>query len=190
MPRDDQVLETALALASDLHHGQVRKGTAIPYLSHLMSVSALVLEDGGSSTEAAGALLHDAAEDQGGRRTLDLIVERCGREVGGLVEECSDSLLEVGVEKAPWRERKLAMITSLPTKSHGALLIIAADKLHNVRSTVADLALTGPAVWDRFKTGRVGFLWYHETLVDELQKLTPASRSCAQLALELRRLTD
>lgn len=185
----DALLGTAFSLASELHAGQLRKGTTIPYLSHLMSVSALVIEDGGTQTEAAGALLHDAAEDQGGWETLNMIVERCGPEVAALVEECSDSLLDAGEKKAPWRERKLAMIASMPTKSRGALLIIAADKLHNTRSTAIDLTLVGPSVWDRFKTGSEGFLWYHESLVVELKKLIPTSRSVAQLTSELAALT-
>ena len=160
-----------------LHRHQRRKGSAIPYVSHLMAVSALVLEDGGNATEAAAALLHDAAEDQGGRPTLALIAVRCGSDVAALVEECSDSLLEIGQKKSPWRERKLAVIEGLPSKSEGALRIMAADKLHNTRATAADLTATGSAVWDRFKTGRDGFLWYHHAMLDGLKTSLPGSRS-------------
>ena len=60
-----QRFSDAAQLASELHATQTRKGTRIPYVAHLMSVSALVLEDGGSEDEAIAALLHDAIEDQG-----------------------------------------------------------------------------------------------------------------------------
>jgi (p)ppGpp synthase/HD superfamily hydrolase len=178
----------AFTLAAQLHKDQQRKGSQIPYLSHLMAVSALVLEDGGSAAEAAAALLHDAAEDQGGRPTLALISQHCGSVVASLVEECSDSLLAIGQEKAPWRTRKLSVIRSLGTRSRGALLIIAADKLHNTRATLADQAMVGSRVWDRFAAGEEGFLWYHHSLLEQLKDLLPESRSVAQLDLELARM--
>jgi hypothetical protein len=63
--------DEAFRYAHDLHRHQTRKGTDIPYISHLMIVSALVVEYGGNEDQAIGALLHDAAEDQGGQATLD-----------------------------------------------------------------------------------------------------------------------
>ena len=189
-PADTQLLAAAFALAADLHRHQTRKGTVTPYLSHLLAVSALVLEDGANPTEAAAALLHDAAEDQGGHSTLELIAQQCGPEVAALVEECSDSLPDAGQPKAPWRLRKLAVLESLPRKSRGALLIIAADKLHNVRATRIDLAITGPEIWDQFKPGRDGFLWYHRALLPPLEDLLPQSRSVGQLRQELEELTQ
>ena len=65
--------DDALLYASELHRTQVRKGTSIPYVSHLLSVSALVLKSGGDEDQAIAGLLHDAAEDQGGKPTLDAI---------------------------------------------------------------------------------------------------------------------
>ena len=57
----------ALAFATRVHAGQLRKGTSVPYVSHVLAVCALVLEDGGGEDEAIAALLHDAVEDGGGR---------------------------------------------------------------------------------------------------------------------------
>lgn len=184
----EPVTVPALDLAERLHRGHVRKGTQIPYLSHLLAVSALVLEDGGSEVEAAAALLHDAAENHGGHAALKLIAQNCGSEVAHLVEECSDSLLAEGEEKADWWERKREAVARVSRHSHGALRIIAADKLHNAQATVADLERGGHLVWSRFKTGREGFLWYHQEMARTLRQHLPGSRSVDLLEQVLVRL--
>lgn len=163
----------AAALAAELHAGQMRKGTEIPYLSHLLAVAALVAEDGGDEDTVLAALLHDSAEDQGGERTLERIADELGTRVSKLVRECSDAVPEPGAEKPPWRERKQQMVDSLPSLSHGARLVIAADKLHNTRSTILDVRIVGPDVWNRFRTGREGFLWYHQQMLAALHQLIP-----------------
>lgn len=183
MTRDirPDTISRALHLAATLHRGQLRKGTDIPYLSHLLAVTQLVLEDGGDEAQAAAALLHDAAEDQGGEATLRLIENALGPEVAELVRHCSDALPEPGAPKAPWRERKQAVVDALPSVDRRALLILAADKLHNAQSTLDDLALFGSEVWTRFTTGRDGFLWYHDQMLRGLQKQLPTSRSVQRL---------
>ena len=55
----------ALQWAEEIHRPQRRKGKQVPYISHLISVSALVWEDGGNEDQAIAALLHDAIEDAG-----------------------------------------------------------------------------------------------------------------------------
>ena len=174
-------LGRAVSLAADLHSGQTRKGTSVPYLSHLFAVSALVLEDGGGEDQAIAALLHDAAEDQGGEETLELIAELFGSRVASIVRDCSDSLTADPEEKAPWVDRKQASLDKLGSVNQDALLVIAADKLHNLRSTVADLRTVGDEVWSRFKTGRDGFLWYHQEMLDRLGTLMADSRSVTEM---------
>jgi (p)ppGpp synthase/HD superfamily hydrolase len=122
--------ELALQFASGLHHSQCRKGTPIPYISHLMAVSALVLEAGGDEDLAIAALLHDAVEDQGGAPTLQIIRRMFGDRVANVVMECSDTDRE---PKPPWRERKERYLTHLLSASADALLVSMADKLHNAR---------------------------------------------------------
>ena len=86
--------DAALQFASGLHHRQPRKGCYIPYIAHLMTVCALVLESGGDEDQAIAALLHDAVEDQGGIPTLNTIQHMFGERVAGIVESCSDSTVE------------------------------------------------------------------------------------------------
>jgi len=127
--------EIALQFASGLHHQQTRKGVPIPYIAHLMSVCALVLEAGGDEDQAIAALLHDAVEDQGGLPTLDTIRHLFGDRVADAVESCSDSTASDPTKKLPWRERKEKYLAHLgSTKNKDVLLVAAADKLHKCQS--------------------------------------------------------
>ncbi|NEO93567.1 MAG: HD domain-containing protein, partial [Moorea sp. SIO3G5] len=75
-PKLSTRFEAALVYTTRLHANQVRKGSGVPYITHLLSVAALVLEDGGDENEAIAALLHDAIEDQGGAKTREEIRQR------------------------------------------------------------------------------------------------------------------
>lgn len=154
--------DRAVQLARELHAGQLRKGTQVPYLAHLLGVTSLVLEDGGTDDEAIAALLHDAVEDQGGARTLRLIEQLFGREVAHIVAACSDTDV---VPKPPWRERKEAYIAHLATAHPSVLRVSLADKLHNARAIQYDLQ-SGVDVWRRFNAGREEVLWYYGALAD------------------------
>ena len=172
--------EDALVYASRLHARQTRKSTAIPYLTHLMSVSALVLEDGGDEDQAIAALLHDAVEDQGGAPVLVEIRRRFGDRVAAIVAGCTDTDL---VPKPPWRERKERYIAHLHHASADVLRVSSADKLHNARSILSDLRPQGDAVWSRFTADRESVLWYYGALL-AAYKATGGSR----LAEELERV--
>jgi hypothetical protein len=144
---------------------------AIPYVAHLLAVTSLVLEHGGTEDEAIAALLHDAIEDAGGRARRNDIRVRFGDEVVRIVEACSDSDGEV---KAPWRERKERYLAHLAATSDGTVrLVTACDKLHNVRSILADYRTIGAQLWSRFNGGRDGTLWYYRALADELARGGP-----------------
>lgn len=157
----------ALVFAAELHAGQKRKGTHIPYISHLLGVAALVLEDGGDEDQAIAALLHDAVEDQGGMGTLETIRDRFGSRVAAIVEGCTDSF---HTPKYPWRERKEQYIAHLYAASPEVRRVSLADKLHNARSILADLRQNGGAIWDRFRGGKGGSLWYYRELLEVFQQ--------------------
>jgi (p)ppGpp synthase/HD superfamily hydrolase len=159
--------EEALLLASRLHANQKRKDKDLPYISHLLAVTALVLEDGGDEDEAIAALLHDAVEDQGGLRTLAEIRRRFGERVAVIVEGCSDSTIS---PKPPWQERKQAYLEHLRTASADIRRVSLADKLHNARTILADLQMDGEAVWSRFNGGKAGSLWYYRSLLEIFQQ--------------------
>ena len=155
--------EQALVYAAVIHSGQMRKTSEVPYVAHLLSVVGLALEHGATEDEAIAALLHDAAEDAGGRDRLADIRVRFGPAVAAIVEQCTDTY---ETPKPAWRARKESYIAHLRQASPGALLVSCCDKLHNARSIVADLREQGTATWRRFNGGRDGSLWYYRTLAD------------------------
>ena len=157
--------EEALLYATRLHADQLRKGSSVPYISHLMAVSALTLEYGGGENEAIAALLHDAIEDQGGAATRDEILERFGPEITAIVDGCTDTDES---PKPPWRARKEAYIAHLRTAPPSVRLVSACDKLHNARSLARDYRQCGESLWMRFSGGREGTLWYYRAIVDAL----------------------
>lgn len=155
--------DEALKLASGLHREQARKGTQIPYISHLLAVSALVLEYGGTEKQAIAALLHDAVEDCGGVPVLRKIKSRFGADVAGIVASCTDSF-EVG-RKRNWRERKVAYLEHLRESDNGSLLVVAADKLHNLRSIQREFLRVGDDLWLKFNAGADDQMWYYDSIV-------------------------
>ena len=158
----------ALAYASQLHALQKRKRAKTPYVAHLLSVAAIVLEHGGDEDEAIAALLHDAVEDQGGIPTLNEIQERFGAVVAEIVAGCSDADT---IPKSPWRARKDAHLAHLPTASRSVQLVTAADKLHNARALCEDYLACGESLWQHFNGGRDGTLWYYRAVLNCLDKL-------------------
>jgi (p)ppGpp synthase/HD superfamily hydrolase len=157
----------ALAYATEVHSGQSRKGTNVPYVSHLLAVCALVLEDGGEEDEAIAALLHDAVEDRGGRPVLEEIRRRFGDRVAGIVRVCSDT---VETTKPPWKERKARYVEQVRTAPPDARRVSCADKLHNARSLLRDYRLEGERVWDRFSAPAEEQLWYYRSVVAALRQ--------------------
>ena len=157
-----QRFHDALGYAMELHATQVRKGTTIPYLAHLLAVASLVIEHGSTEDEAIAALLHDAIEDQGGAPTREAIRRRFGDTVVTIVDGCTDA--EV-VPKPPWQQRKEAYIAHLQHAPPAVHLVSIADKLHNARAILTDYRTLGDTLWARFNGGREGTLWYYQALL-------------------------
>ena len=173
--------EQALQYAFELHQRQRRKGSQTPYIAHLLGVCALVLEDGGDEDEAIAALLHDAAEDQGGLQTLEEIRRRFGEHVAEIVDGCTDTY---EMPKPAWRLRKETYLEHLRTASSAVLRVSLADKLHNARAMQTDLYSQGEALWGRFNGGKEGSLWYYRSLAQifkELERSQPGKMPMAAL---------
>ena len=156
-------LSRALSLAIEAHDGDVRKGTAIPYISHPLGVASIVLEYGGDEDQAIAALLHDTIED-GGIKYADMIKAAFGGRVLALVEGCTDGVPDAQGHKADWYERKRNYLQHLSQAHDDVLLVSGADKLHNARAIVSDLSAIGEVVFERFSTKKDGTLWYYTSL--------------------------
>ncbi len=97
--------EKALIYATRIHGGQLRKKTRIPYIAHILGVSAIAMEYGANETEAIAVLLHDAVEDCGGAKRLRDIERKFDKKVARIVQGCTDT---DQTPKPPWLERKKA----------------------------------------------------------------------------------
>ena len=172
----------AFDYAATLHAADLRRSPRIPYLSHLLEVSAIVMRQGGNEDAAIAALLHDTVEDHGGTRRLADIRRNFGRGVALIVRECSDSMKR---PRQQWEVRKRAYLKHLPKASRGGLLVSAADKLSNARALLADHYAIGDEVFKQFKHPKALTLWYY----NELSRIFMA-RLKGELARELRRTVD
>ena len=181
--------DRALLYATHVHGGQVRKGTFIPYIAHLLAVAATVLEYNGSEDMAIAALLHDAVEDQGGEPRLSDIRNRFGDRVADIVRSCSDTVVNSsdGQHKEDWHARKTRYVGHLSLVDQETLLVSLSDKVHNARSILRDLrkAEIGKAVWGRFRNSKKDTLWNYRELAKAFMKHLPG-----QLAKELSDIVD
>ncbi len=158
-------VDQALALAAEAFRDRRRKGTDIPYLSHLLQVMVHVAEHGGDEDQLIAALLHDYLEDIEGTTEAELS-RQFGPRVAGLVAGLSDATSR---PKPPWRARKQAYLVHLASASPDLKLISAADKLHNAHAIRRDLGQVGELVWQRFQADRDQVLWYYRELVTALE---------------------
>ena len=188
--QDFSLVERAWSLSAEIHRDQFRKGGTIPYVAHLWSVAALVLEHGGDDVQVAAALLHDAAEDQGGEQVLARIAAEVDDDVAELVRHLSDSLIDTtaGARKEPWDIRKERYVAGIADADDRVLLISACDKLHNLRSLLSDLRSDGDSVWDRFsEPDPARQLWYYASLLEAFRGRVPMAleRELARTLQEL-----
>lgn len=177
----------AVTYALVAHAGQIRTGTDLPYATHLLGVTTLVLEHGGNELQATAAVLHDVVEDQGGARRLEDVRARFGGDVAELVEALSDVVLLDGEPEPTWRRRKESYVQHLGPlvdARHPSCLVSLCDKLYNVRTIVADVTDPdgdGAAVWSRFAASPAQVSWYYRSLADVFATADVPSRAIRDL---------
>ncbi|HIL46832.1 MAG TPA: bifunctional (p)ppGpp synthetase/guanosine-3',5'-bis(diphosphate) 3'-pyrophosphohydrolase, partial [Acidimicrobiia bacterium] len=158
----------AVEFARVHHEGHNRKGSSIPYLTHLLAVAGLAIEDAAADPGlqdqvediAIAALLHDVLEDT--EVTADELEAAFGSVVREIVEECSDA--EGPGNKPPWLLRKQQYLDDLEFASDAALCVALADKRHNALSTVVDAEAEGPEFWARFSAGPQDQMWWYRAV--------------------------
>jgi (p)ppGpp synthase/HD superfamily hydrolase len=159
----------ALQHAARLHRSHLRKDTGVPYVSHLLSVAALVLEAGGNEDEAIAALLHDALEDCPEEVSAARLEDLYGAEVRRIVVDCTDTPEDFeGGEKPKWKDRKQAYIDRVAAGHWNRVSL--ADKLHNARSILRDHRADPEKIWDRFNPEKEETLWYYRELTAAYRK--------------------
>lgn len=171
-PAERALLADALAFALEAHGSQVRKGTKVPYVGHVIRVCGLVLEHGGDARQAAAGLLHDTIEDCDVSEAE--LRARFGADVAGIVRALSDVLEgDTAQSKSPWLKRKRAYVAHLSRVSSRVRLVAACDKLDNLRSLVEDVAASGVGTLRRFSGSPRQIRWYYEAVIDALGPRLP-----------------
>src|SRR5213083_744338 len=181
--------EEPLIYATRAHGDQMRKKTGIPYIAHILGVTAIAMEYGANETEAIGALLHDAVEDCGGAKRLRDIERKFGKDVAKIVDGCTDT---DQTPKPPWRDRKKAYVAHVRHAPMSTKLVSASDKLHNVRAILMDYRKEGERLWSRFNGGKQGALWYYRALVNAFsgKRMQPLLQELDRTVTELELLSN
>ena len=147
-PQISQRLYQALEFTFRLHGRDARKASQVPYLAHLLSVCAMVQQDGGDEDEAIAALLHDALEDKPEETNRHEIKELFGKRVITIINASIDVPLDYkGGVKPPWRQRKEAYLEHVRSADPRLLRVTIADKVDNARAIVADYQREGERFW-------------------------------------------
>lgn len=189
---DPTALSSAVAFATEKHAAHTRKGTQIPYVSHLLAVSGLVLEHGGDPEQAIAALLHDVLEDCPDVTRAGL-AERFGERVARIVADCTDTLPgDTPEQKSPWRERKERYLEHLKSTPNDSLLVAACDKLHNLGALVGDLRVQGLQYMKRFNAGPMDQVWFMEEFLRRVVGRVPLRLQLEldHMIVELRKLVQ
>lgn len=176
-----QLIEEALRFAAVRHDGQFRKGTNIPYLTHPAAVSMLLVEDRQPVPVVAAGLLHDLLEDT--LTTPEEIEERFGSEVRRLVEAVSEPGKHLS-----WEERKRMTVQHVQTMQYDEVALLAADKLHNLRSIRLDVESAGRQVWDRFRRPLRDQSWYYHELLQAFRPFRQTTTLIESFETELNLL--
>ena len=157
----------ALLFAAQVHRNQGRKKSGVPYISHLLGVAAIVLDYGGDEDMGIAALLHDAAEDHGGKAMLAVISQMFGPRVAKIVDGCTDAYGDEGKNKPKWYPRKLRYIRRVRHEDADTRFVSAADKLYNARAILRDVRQYGDSAFGSFSAPKAKVLWYYRSLVRE-----------------------
>jgi hypothetical protein len=185
--KDKQLTEkfrSALVMAALFHGNQIRKGSderPIPYLTHLLEVTAIVLAESVPEEVAIAALLHDGPEDAGGLPTLNLIRLAFGDRVKDIVAACTDTF---EAKKPDWPVRKQQYLDHLgQTNDFDVLLVKCADCLSNARATLADYRVIGERVWERFRNMPCASnqRWWYASVRDAVRPIGAHTRAFSEL---------
>ena len=167
-------IEEAIEVAAEAHHGQYRKGTRTPYITHPYAVGLILMEAGCSEAVVVAGILHDTVEDTD--LTLEFIRHRFGNYIADIVEGCSEN------KALRWRARKTERIEALRIASPEVCIVTCADKLHNLRTIISEYDVIGDAVWDRFHGGVEDQAWYYRSILGAVADRDAALQKCEERA--------
>ncbi len=186
-------IDRALRLAARLHNGQERKDDArTPYIVHPFAVMLILTKYSNDEDVFIAALLHDILEDVKlpYQEKVDLIEKEFGHRVLEIVQSVSEEKdpLQKTNEKSTWLDRKTKYIERLKSETNEALFISAADKIHNLRSMIADYQTDGSKIWGKFNSSPNQMVWFYEEVAKVVSEKIGDSEIANDLDFEVKKL--
>ena len=168
----NDILDDALIFATQVHHGQVRKMSGIPYILHPCEVAAIIATMTNDCQTIAAGLLHDTIEDC--HIDGDLIRERFGARVYALVQSETEDKMSLQPAAQTWQERKEDSLLFLKhTQDKDVKILWLADKLSNMRSFYQEYCKYGNEMWKALNQKDPNKQeWYYRTIASYLKELS------------------
>ena len=183
LPAASPQLLRAINTAALAHRGHVRKGTDIPYVSHVFAVMHLVSQVTDDEDVLIAALFHDILEDVPEAYSAEQMATDFGDHVVDLVRGVTkdDTLTD-------WQERSEAYLAHLRSADEGSVLVSVADKLHNLLSIHADLDVIGDELWGRFNSPMERQVWWYRSVYEVAREKLPNNALLDELGRQVERL--
>lgn len=161
-------IEKAIRQASLLHRGQLRKGDgSVPFITHPFAIALILSKFSDDEDVIVGGILHDIIEE------TSYSYEELEKDFGEKIRNMVESVTECRKVDAPaktWQERKETYLGLMGKMSHQALIISAADKIHNLLSMMYDYKIVGESMWNKFSVPSDKRLWFYGECLKILQK--------------------
>jgi myo-inositol-1(or 4)-monophosphatase len=165
----DVRLQKAYEFSASAHKGQFRKGTKIPYFSHIITTMNYAFELTDDIEILQAAILHDTMED------TDVSFEELEREFGTRVAKLVEQETENKRTELPpdvtWEIRKREGIEHVKDGNRDIKMIVLADKTANLESVVREWRVVGDKIWEKFnQTDKRKQEWYFRSMREQLSE--------------------
>lgn len=163
------IVEEAIIYATNMHAGQTRKSSSVPYILHPLEVAQIISTITDDKEIICAGILHDVVEDTDG--TVEDIVERFGNRVAKLVASETENKYESESRESTWKRRKEESLRALrDTDDIGVKILWLADKLSNIRSIVRNYSEMGSEVWNVFhQKDPLMHKWYYQSVAESVE---------------------
>lgn len=150
----ESIILKALNYAIDKHENQLRKGTDIPYIKHIIDVYNILRRNKEKSISIVIGILHDTIEDTSA--TEYEIKKLFGKKIcnGVMIETEDKTITQYGKRKREHMER----VFKAPEYIQ---VVNCADKLANITDMINDYKIIGEKFWERFKASKHEILEYY-----------------------------
>jgi len=181
-------LDSAIRRAAWAHEQQHqhRRDTDIPYIIHPFGVLLIASNYTDDEDTLIACLLHDVLEDVDNDiyNAFDMGLE-FGEIVVSIVKDVTkdENIID-------WRGQSNAYLDNLTSKACSAAIIVcAADKMHNLQSTLIDYEVYGDDIWERFSTKNAADqLWWYESVLGVVNKRSDDQKLCDDFTSKVAKL--